>query len=198
MSADAARQPQVPESRDRETADRADLAPAGVPEVEFARLFTQFQRRLYLYILAQVTNAIDAEEILQETNVIAWTKFRQFQPGTNFLAWASQIATFEIMKYRSKRRRERLQFSEEFLKAVAQESLDRADELERRRTALMVCLQKLRPRDRELIQQRYAPGESGKGIAGTLGRPPNSVYQSLGRIRRSLQECIQRQLATGT
>jgi RNA polymerase sigma-70 factor (ECF subfamily) len=60
---------------------------------------------------------------------------------------------------------------------------------------LLQCLQKLKARDRELIQQRYAPGESGKHLAGALGRPANSVYQSLGRIRRTLWECIQRRLS---
>lgn len=175
--------------------DAASSGPAA-PDAEFVQLFTRHQRRLFLHILAQVPHPVDAEEILQETNVIAWSKFRQFQLGTNFLAWATQIATFEIMKYRSRRRRERLQFSEEFLNAVAAESLVQSEELELRRAALANCLQKLRPQDRELIQQRYAPGESGKALASTLGRPPNSVYQSLGRIRRSLLECIERQVAS--
>jgi RNA polymerase sigma-70 factor (ECF subfamily) len=42
---------------------------------------------------------------------------------------------------------------------------------------------------------RYAPGETGKNLAEQIGRPSNSVYQSLGRIRRTLMECIQRRLA---
>ena len=179
------------------TGDPVTGKPAGAePEADFVQLFTRYQRRLFLHILAQVPHPVDAEEILQETNVIAWRKFQQFEAGTNFLAWVSRIATFEIMKYRSQRRRERLQFSEEFLNAVAQESLAREDELELRRAALVECIQKLRDRDRELIQLRYAPGESGKGLAENLGRPANSVYQSLGRLRRTLLECIERQLAT--
>lgn len=158
-------------------------------------MLTRYQRRLFLHILTQVPYPVDADEILQETSIIAWDKFQQFRPGTNFLAWVSQIATFEIMKYRSRRRRERLQFSEEFLEAVAHESIAREDTLEARRAALVHCIQKLRERDRQLIQQRYSPGESGKGLAETVGRPANSVYQSLGRIRRTLLECINRQMA---
>jgi RNA polymerase sigma-70 factor (ECF subfamily) len=30
-----------------------------------------------------------------------------------------------------------------------------------------------------------------------MGRPANSVYQSLGRVRRVLLECVRRRLATG-
>jgi RNA polymerase sigma-70 factor (ECF subfamily) len=169
--------------------------PVAVPEADFVQLFTRHQRRLFLHILAQVPHPVDAEEILQEVNVIAWSKFEQFRPGTNFLAWVSRMATFEILKYRSRKRRARLQFSEEFLDVVAQESLLQDEQQEARRAALAECLERLRSRDRELIRQRYAAGESGKHLAETIGRPANSVYQSLGRIRRTLLECIQRRMA---
>ncbi|HEY0983653.1 sigma-70 family RNA polymerase sigma factor, partial [Schlesneria sp.] len=140
-------------------------------------------------------NPLDAEEILQETNVVIWSKSAKYQPGTNFLAWVSQIANFEVMKFRTRKRREKLVFSDEFLQSVAEESLERSEELESRRAALVDCLNRLRPKDRELIQQRYAPGERGKHLAEQIGRPANSVYQSLGRIRRSLLDCIQQKFA---
>lgn len=162
---------------------------------EFVQLFTRYQRRLYLYILAQVPSPLDAEEILQETNIVIWRKCDQFRPGSNFLAWACQIANYEVLKHREKRRRDRHYFSDAFVAQVADEALAGAEELERRRQALIDCLRKLRPKDRDLIQRRYAPGETGKSVAKFLGRPVNSVYQSLGRIRRALLECIQRRLA---
>lgn len=162
---------------------------------EFVQLFTRYQRRLYLFILAQVPHPVDAEEILQETNVIIWQKCDRFRPGTNFFAWACQIAKYEVLKQRDKRRRERFHFSDRFVEQLAEDALANADELEQRRQALIDCLGKLRSKDRELIQRRYAPGESGKSVADFLGRPVNSVYQSLGRIRRALMECIHRQLA---
>jgi RNA polymerase sigma-70 factor (ECF subfamily) len=173
-------------------------AAVAAPDAEFVQIFTRHQRRLYLYILSQVPSPVAAEEILQDANVIIWSKSRQFQPGTNFLAWCTQIANYEILKFRTKRKRDRLTFSDEFIQQVAEEALERSDELERRRAALLNCIQKLRPSDRELIQLRYAPGETGKNLAETLGRPANSVYQSLGRIRRALWECVQRRLATET
>jgi RNA polymerase sigma-70 factor (ECF subfamily) len=179
-------------------APAADGAATAVPDAEFVQVFTRHQRRLYLYILSQVPSPIAAEEILQEANVVIWSKFRQFQPGTNFLAWSTQIANYEILKHRTKRKRDRLMFSDEFIHQVAEEALERSDELERRRAALVHCIEKLRPADRELIQHRYAPGETGKNLAEALGRPANSVYQSLGRIRRTLWECVQRRLAAET
>ncbi|GAB4160462.1 MAG: sigma-70 family RNA polymerase sigma factor [Planctomycetaceae bacterium] len=165
------------------------------PDGEFVQLFSKHQRRLYLYILAQVANPVDAEEILQEANIIIWRKFETFQPGTNFFAWISRIASYEVLKFRDRRRRDRLYFSSEFLDAVSEEFEDCQEMILERRTALQTCLGKLRSKDQELIRQRYASGESGKKLARRLGRPVNSVYQSLGRIRKTLLECMRRQMA---
>lgn len=165
-----------------------------VPNAEFVQLFTKSQRRLFLFILAQVSNLTDAEEILQDTNVIIWSKFHQFQLGTSFFAWAGKIATYEILKYREKKRAGRLQFSDEFISRVAAEAIEMSDELEQRREALSECLRRLKADDRELIQARYAPGENGLKVAEHLGRPANSVYQSIGRIRKVLFDCVTRRL----
>ena len=165
------------------------------PSDEFVQLFTRAQRPLYLFILAQTGNVQSAEEILQETNLVIWAKLEQFQPGSSFSGWSRQIATYEILKYRQRNRRDKLTFSDEFLTAVAGEAVTQSLEIEQRREALQHCLEKLEPRDRELIQQRYQPGMHGKELALQRERPVNSIYQSLGRIRKTLLECIHRQLA---
>jgi RNA polymerase sigma-70 factor (ECF subfamily) len=173
--------------------------PHAPPTEEFVQLFTRNQRRLYLYILAQVPNTQDAEEVLQETNVVIWAKYHKFAPGTNFFAWAAQIATYEILKFRQRHQRDKLRFSDEFVETVAAEADARSDDdFEMRRRALEQCLQSLRPEDRELIRLRYQPGESGTSVAEELDRPVNSVYQSLGRIRKTLLECISRRLTNET
>lgn len=168
-----------------------------LPTDEFVQLFTRSQRSLYLHILALLPNPLDAEEVLQETNVIIWNKCHQFEMGTNFLAWARQIATYEVLRLREKKARDRHQFSEEFIHRIAEEVELEDPHLEARRRALMTCLGTLRPADRELIQYRYAEGQSGQSVAELLGRPANSVYQSLGRIRRALAECVKKRLAAG-
>ncbi|WP_417385261.1 sigma-70 family RNA polymerase sigma factor [Gimesia sp.] len=163
---------------------------------EFIALFTKHQRRIYLYILSMVPYPSEAEEILQNTNLIIWKKSQQFEVGTNFFAWACQIAHFEILKFRKKRGRDKHQFSDEFVSQVAEAVKENQDVFELRRTALTFCLSKLRKKDRELIQRRYQGDNQGKDLADDLGRPANSVYQSLGRVRRTLFECINRYIAS--
>jgi len=165
------------------------------PSEEFIHLFTRHQRQLYLLILAQLGRLQDAEEALQETNVVILSKHQQFVPGTNFFAWAAQIGHYEVLKSRQRKQRDRLRFSDEFVDAVASEMESQVDDLEMRREALQDCMSKLREKDRELIRKRYQPGASGRDEAEALGRPANSLYQSIGRIRRTLFECIRRRLS---
>ncbi|MCH2211239.1 MAG: sigma-70 family RNA polymerase sigma factor [Fuerstiella sp.] len=164
---------------------------------EFIRLFTSNQRSLFLHILPLVGNGPDADEVLQETNLIMWAKREQFEPGNSFLAWGRAIARLEVFRFRRTRGR-KLKFLEgDLLDRVAGQTEASSDELELRREALDYCFQKLQAKDRKLIRLRYSPGTSGDDIARRLGRPANSVYQSLGRIRRTLAGCIRRRLASG-
>lgn len=164
---------------------------------EFMRLFSHHQRRIYLYILALVSNPVDAEDLLQETNLILWRKFPQWERGTNFYAWASRIVYYEVLKYRERQARDAIILEQHVIEQLAAEATDMVEQLDRRRSALLHCLSKLRPVDQELVQRRYAPGATGKSVAAALGRPANSVSKSLGRIRRALWECINRRLALG-
>ena len=63
---------------------QASVAPERVDA--FVRLLGQNQRRLFLYVMSMVPNWNDAEEIIQETNLVLWREFARFQPGTNFAA----------------------------------------------------------------------------------------------------------------
>jgi RNA polymerase sigma-70 factor, ECF subfamily len=165
------------------------------PSDEFVQLFTKWQRRLFLFILAQSPNPVEAEEILQETNLVIWRKSHTFAEGTNFYAWCCRIAVLEVLKFRERRRRQTALLSDAFVEAIAHEAEESVDSLEDRRRALLTCLARLAPTDRDLIRRRYAPGATGKTVARQLERPANSVYQSLSRIRRMLLECIKRRLA---
>ena len=66
--------------------------PSDLDREEFARLFSRNARRIYGFIMTLVFNHHDAEEVFQNTNVVLWNKFADFQPGSNFFAWASRIA----------------------------------------------------------------------------------------------------------
>jgi RNA polymerase sigma-70 factor (ECF subfamily) len=148
-----------------------------------------------LYALGLVHNAADAEEILQETNLVLWRKFDQYQPGTNFARWACRIAHFEVLKFYERRGREQRLFSSEFIEALAVESEQMSDELDARREALGQCLGKLRETDRRLVLRRYEERATTRSVAEALGRSVQGTRKSLHRIRMALLSCIERTLA---
>lgn len=185
---------------DREKLNGGDLPPGiggftGGPDETFIREFTQAQRALYLYILPLVGNASDADEVLQETNLVIWRKWDQFEPGSNFVAWGRAIARLEVFRFR-RTNKSKLKFLDgNLMELIAERSDQQSDMVESKRRALAECMSRLRSKDRQLIQMRYSPDMTGDRVAEQLGRPANSVYQSLGRIRRVLAECVQRQLS---
>ncbi len=162
---------------------------------EFVRLLTLHQRRVYVFILAQLPNRADADDVLQETNVVLWNKFDQYQPGSDFRSWAARVAHFEVLKFCGRRRKGVLYFSDPLVEDLLTMALARADELDARQEALAHCLTKLRPRDRDLIRRRYSPGASTKSVAHGVGRSVDAIYKALQRIHDTLFQCIGRTLA---
>ncbi len=173
----------------------SDFDTALSPDEAFIRAFSNSQRPLYLYILPLVGNAADADEVLQETNLVIWKKWQQFTPGTSFVAWGRAIARLEVFRFRRQRPKKLQYLDSQLLEVIAEEVESRSPELQRRQDVLADCIAKLRDKDRRLIQMRYSSHVTADHVAEELGRPANSVYQSLGRIRRVLMECVRRQLA---
>lgn len=161
----------------------------------YIRLLGQHQRRIMSYVVSLVPNWGDAEDILQETHMVLWREFSKFEPGTNFAAWACKIAFHQVLAFRKKRQRDRLQFSEEFLEAVAKEAQESADRLEQRHQLLARCVEKLQKPHREILNLRYSEGFSNEKVAEQVGRTAGACYRVLSRIRRTLHECVNRSLA---
>ena len=161
---------------------------------EFIALFIRYQSRLVRYVLVLLPHANDAEDIVQETAITMWRRFRDYTPGTNFYAWGCRTAYLKVLEHQRHNSRRQAILDPDVLEHLAVEALDKNQVSDARTAALERCLKKLRPRDRELIERRYMRGEKGQHIASKLGRPANSVYQSLGRIRRTLLECITRNM----
>lgn len=159
---------------------------------DFVQLMIGSQSRLYAFIMSLVCDPDQAADILQQTNLVMWEKSDQFAAGTNFSAWAYQIARFQVMAHRQKRRRDRHVFDDETLAAVAGEFEERAEELDDKLTALSRCLNQLGDDARSLIRTRYRDGRSVKEIADGLGHSANRVAVRLHRLRLALLECIER------
>jgi RNA polymerase sigma-70 factor (ECF subfamily) len=163
---------------------------------DFVDLMTQYQGRLYGYVLALSGDPDAANDVLQEANIVLWKQWSQFEPGSNFKAWAFRIAHFQFMAYRQKRLRDKVLFSDDLLSVLASEAKEVDERHEERAMALERCLELMPPRSREAIRLRYADELRVSDMAQKLHRNANAIYQILFRARRWLIECVQKDVVT--
>lgn len=152
------------------------------------------ERSLALYVMTLVPRPQDAEDILQQSKLVMWRCFDQFQQGTNFGAWARKIAFHQVLTYRKRQKKSQLQVSDEFLEIIAAEAESNDDVLEVQRQLLTQCMTKLDPEHRQILNLRYHEGEEIEAIAAETNKTEGAVYRLLSRIRKNLHDCVTRSL----
>ena len=70
---------------------------------EFARLLQNASPRILAALDALLLNWNDAEDVFQESCIVLWQKFEEFQPQTNFVGWAMRIAQNKAMHFQRSR-----------------------------------------------------------------------------------------------
>lgn len=163
----------------------------------FVQLLTSSQSRLYAYILTLVGRSADADDVLQATNAVLWSKANEYDASRPFLAWGYRFAHLQVLAHRKRLSRDRLLFDDELLERIAEEYSRQDDGADRQLEALALCLEGLRPEHRRLVELRYGGEESVSGLAAQFGMEVNNLSAALYRVRKMLAECISRRLAEG-
>lgn len=173
-------------------------APTDAAEA-YLLLLNEHERALATYVHALIDSVEDAEDILQGCRLTMWKQFPNFEPGSNFLAWARKIALHQILNHRRTRKR-KPSFATDpaVIEAVAGEIDRQSDALEARSEALRSCLRRLPEKQRQTILLRYYEDCGIEEIARRTNRTEGAVYRLLSRIRRTLNDCIDNKLRTGT
>lgn len=159
---------------------------------EFLRLYVGCEARIFGYLMTLLGNYNDAQDVSQETLMALWRSFADFQPGTDFYAWARRVAYHRVLSYRKQRHRQGVPCGESFLAAIEQSCAHESGRLEQYLRYLDECVERLNDPDRQLLQSRFQSPGTVKRLAETLGRPTNTVYKALTRIYRLLAQCLER------
>ena len=160
---------------------------------EFAHLVRLHSRQVLAYIGALVLNWSDADDLFQETCLVLWQKFDDFEPGTNFLAWALRTADFQVMKFRT-RQAQLTAFTARLRDAMMADISVRGPTRRRGLGRSPAAWIGWPPSDREMVTQCYGESVPVRRLADELGRSPQSVHHSLCRIRKWLLDCVRREL----
>ena len=164
--------------------------------VEFVQRLTAAQSALYAFICGLMGGLEQAAAVLQDTNLVLWSRAGEYDPGRPFLPWAYTLARWQVMAWRKKQQRSRLVLDDDLVAKVAAEMEAGAGAAEAELRALERCIAALPGKQRELIAARYERGETVRAMAVRLGQPENALAAAFYRIRRALHHCITTSMAT--
>ncbi len=160
-------------------------------------LLAAHQRRILGFLRTMIPNRDDAEEVLQDVNLYLCLHADEFRPGTDYTAWALQVAQFSALTWRGRQQRERLVFDDALVERLAEAGQRVSSHEDRRYHALQQCLQKLKSDEHSLVIGYYEDiGQiPATDIAVEAGKSPSGIYVLLKRIRLKLLKCIESTLA---
>jgi len=162
---------------------------------EFIKLLTSHQVRLRAFALSLIPHWADAEEVLQEANLVMWKKFEQFTLGTSFFSWACKIIHLTAKDFRKRQSRSRVHFGDQFMELVAARTDQLEEELSQREAVLNNCIGKLKEKHRQMLHMRYQQAMSVERLAEAVGSTAKAIYQALSRIHKALFDCVERRLS---
>lgn len=158
----------------------------------FLSLLMTNQRRINSYVLSVVPNLSDADDIMQETISVMWTKFDGFEVGTDFANWGLRIAYYCILNHRKTKAKDKLVFSENLFQKIHEIAAEKQQDTEARIEHLRRCIGVLQPADQRLLKARYELSCSVQNLAVQLDRSVQYVYKHLARIHHTLNLCVKR------
>lgn len=165
-------------------------AVAARDETALRRLIARHQTRVYRFILARVRQPAVAEELTNEVFMEVWLKASAFEGRSSPSTWLLAIAHNRAVSATRKRREESWQDD------AANELVDEGDDPEvtlqkADKGALMrICLAKLSPDHREIIDLVYYHEQSVAEVSTILGVPEATVKTRMFYARKKLSEVL--------
>ena len=161
---------------------------------EFMKLYSSAMPAVRAMLRNILPGWEDVDEVMQQTSLVLWKKFEEFETGTSFTSWACVVARYEALRYKRDKARDKHVFSDELIEILAEETDRHRRDLEQETKALQSCLQKLPENQRRLTLSAYSGDKNIKEVAELFGRTATAMYKALNRIRTNLLKCIKTEM----
>ena len=163
------------------TEQPAEGSPA-VSETGFTALVGEHHADLVRLAYAIVGDPDTANDVAQSAWAAAWRNRHRLREPEKVRGWLLTIAANEARRSLRRRRLRQLVplFDDAGRAAPARQTDEHID--------LVQAIQRLRPRDREILARRYALGETSQEIAEQVGMSDSGVRVRIGRLLERLRE----------
>ncbi len=165
---------------------------AGGSETAFRTLYRAYVRPVYWLAHGLVGNAADAEDVTQETFLVAWRKLPGLElAGESLLPWLATVCRFQAANRIRRQKRDR-----EHTAAAADEAIPATVDVEEQVIGSDLADRILRevaglsPLDRDIFRLCAAEGYAYQAAAEQLGVAHGVVRNRLSRIRTRLRTVV--------
>jgi RNA polymerase sigma-70 factor (ECF subfamily) len=176
-------------------------SPARGKAARFEREVMPLREPLYLHALRMCRNHADAEDLVQDTMVKAYSNFDSFLPGSNFKVWLNRIQTNTYINTYRRRGRRPVQYStdtitDQELATQAQRSSTRHVSAEDQAlgalpdSEIMKAMQSLPEQVRAVVYYADVEVFRYREIADIMGTPQGTVMSRLHRGRKHLRRLL--------
>jgi len=179
--------------------------PGGQP-VEPLALFEILVREnadsLTAFLRASVEDLTAADDLFQETMLVAWRKIGEYDRTRPFGAWLRGIARKVVLAHYRKVARETPVSPELILDCMDRHmtQIDRqpGDTFDEKIAALRDCIERLEPIYQEPLELHYRQCKTTDWIAQHLAITQDAIQKRLQRARQQLAECLERKAVFAT
>jgi len=158
----------------------------------FEMLVKGYESRIRSFLHIRMRDLHAAEDLAQETFIIAYRKLDTYDAEASFGGWLRAIATNLFRNYYRKHRPKTLgeeDSLEQMIDHRIQAEYDQNDDSELI-DHMKNCISELTQDAAQLIQMRYCDGKSISEICSTLTKKHSAITMKLTRLRQQIKDCI--------
>jgi RNA polymerase sigma-70 factor (ECF subfamily) len=167
-------------------------------EGAFRELYCAFSRKLYAYVLRQLSDPAQAEEIVSDTLYEVWKAPAKFRGDSQFSTWLIGIARNKVLMHWRGRKPDADHDDVADLAEQLPSDAPGAFELmadQQRSDGVRHCVDKLGHEHRECVHLVFYQGMALADVARIQQIPEGTVKTRLFHARQKLKQCLQRMLA---